>query len=62
MFAGGADSYNMLVPHTCTGEKDLYTEYAQVREEIDLKKENLRVLQGTTDNQIYARNLEFIHS
>eukprot|EP00956_Cyclotella_meneghiniana_P012269 scaffold17437_cov79-Cyclotella_meneghiniana.AAC.1 len=52
MFAGGADSYNMLVPHTCTGEKDLYAEYAQVREEIALKKENLRVLQGTTDNQI----------
>ena len=52
MFAGGADSYNMLVPHTCTGEKDLYAEYAQVREEIALKKENHRVLQGTTDNQI----------
>lgn len=52
MFAGGADSYNMLVPHTCTGGKDLYAEYAQVREEIALKKETLRVLQGTTDNQI----------
>jgi len=52
MFAGGADSYNMLVPHTCTGNKDVYAEYALVREEIALKKESLRVLKGTTTNQI----------
>lgn len=52
MFSGGCDSYNMLVPHTCTGEKDMYAEYAQVREEVALKKEDLRVLNGTTDNQI----------
>lgn len=52
MFSGGCDSFNMLVPHTCTGEKDLYAEYAQVREEVALKKEDLRVLNGTTDNQL----------
>jgi uncharacterized protein (DUF1501 family) len=52
MFGGGCDSYNMLVPHTCTGSKDMYAEYAQVREEVALKKADLRVLNGTTDNQI----------
>eukprot|EP00804_Cyclotella_cryptica_P014145 CCRYP_005584-RA/>CCRYP_005584-RA protein AED:0.03 eAED:0.03 QI:259/1/1/1/0.94/0.9/20/117/3951 len=52
MFAGGCDSYNMLVPHTCTGSKDMYAEYAQVREEIAIKKQDLRVLQGTADNQV----------
>lgn len=52
MFAGGCDSYNMLVPHTCTGSKDMYAEYALVREEVALKKEALRVLDGTTANQI----------
>jgi uncharacterized protein (DUF1501 family) len=46
MFAGGCDSYNMLVPHTCSG-KDMYAEYALVREEIALKKTELRVLNGT---------------
>ena len=51
MFSGGCDSYNMLVPHTCSG-KDMYEEYALVREEVALKKENLRVLNGTADNQI----------
>jgi hypothetical protein len=51
MFAGGCDSYNMLVPHTCNGTKDLYAEYAQVREEIALKKELLRVLDDV-DNQV----------
>ncbi|KAL7482807.1 hypothetical protein ACHAW6_008462, partial [Cyclotella cf. meneghiniana] len=51
MFSGGCDSYNMLVPHTCTGTKDMYAEYAQVREEIAINKQDLRVLEGTT-NQI----------
>jgi uncharacterized protein (DUF1501 family) len=30
----------------------MYAEYAQVREEVALKKADLRVLNGTTDNQI----------
>jgi len=55
MFAGGCDSYNMLVPHTCTGAKDMYAEYAQVREEIAIKKQDLRVLQGSASNQICER-------
>jgi uncharacterized protein (DUF1501 family) len=55
MFAGGADSYNMLVPHTCPESRDLYAEYAHVREEIALSKDILRVLEGTTDNQICSK-------
>jgi len=30
LVSGGADSFNLLVPHTCN-EHDLYTEYAQLR-------------------------------
>eukprot|EP00804_Cyclotella_cryptica_P009369 CCRYP_018076-RB/>CCRYP_018076-RB protein AED:0.03 eAED:0.03 QI:374/1/1/1/0.94/0.9/20/617/4181 len=52
LFAGGCDSFNMLVPHTCRGTKDMYAEYAQVREEIAIKKQDLRVLAGTTENQV----------
>ena len=52
MFAGGADSYNMLLPHTCPDDRDLYAEYKMVREEIALEKGDLRVLDGITDNQI----------
>lgn len=52
MFAGGADSYNMLLPHTCPADQDLYAEYKLVREEIALEKGHLRVLEGTTENQI----------
>ena len=55
MFSGGADSYNMLVPHTCPDSRDLYAEYAHVREEIALSKDLLRVLEGTTDNQICSK-------
>ena len=55
MFGGGCDSYNMLVPHTCTGSKDMYAEYAQVREEVALKKADLRVLNGTTDTSVAKR-------
>ena len=36
----------MLVPHTCTDEKDMYAEYVGVREEIALQKEDLRLLNG----------------
>jgi len=33
MFSGGSDSFNMLVPHTCS-EKDMYEEYLNVRGEV----------------------------
>ena len=55
MFSGGADSFNILVPHTCPADRDLYAEYAHVREEIALSKDILRVLDGTTDNQICSK-------
>lgn len=51
MFAGGCDSFNMLVPHTCNGETDLYAdEYWEIRQEIALQKEDLNVL-NAVDNQ-----------
>ena len=52
MFGGGCDSYNMLVPHTCTGEKDMYEEYLQVREEVALIKTELLEINATSSNQI----------
>ncbi|KAL7520490.1 hypothetical protein ACHAWX_005214 [Stephanocyclus meneghinianus] len=45
-FAGGCVSYNMLVPHTCTGTKDMHAEYTRVCEETAIKKEGLSVLEG----------------
>ena len=32
--SGGADSFNMLVPHSGCAAKDLYSEYALVRGEL----------------------------
>ena len=52
MFGGGCDSYNMLVPHTCTGEKDMYEEYLQVREAVALRKADLLEINATSSNQI----------
>jgi len=53
MFGGGCDSFNMLVPHTCTGSKDVYTdEYLEIRQEIALQKEDLNVLNGPLRNQV----------
>jgi len=52
MFGGGCDSFNMLVPHTCSGETDLYTdEYLEIRQEIALQKEDLNELNGPITNQ-----------
>ena len=49
MFAGGCDSYQLLVPHTCSA-KDMYAEYAQVREQVALPRESL--LPISADNQV----------
>jgi uncharacterized protein (DUF1501 family)/uncharacterized protein (DUF1800 family) len=51
MFGGGCDSYNMLVPHTCSGEKDMYAEYKAIRDDIALFNTSLRLL-NPVDNQI----------
>lgn len=51
MFGGGCDSYNMLVPHTCTIENDanetLYDEYVGIRDVVALAVEDLNELNGT---------------
>ncbi len=52
MFAGGADSYNMLAPHTCTQEIDnmtLWDEYVSIRQDIALEHSELLVLNETTN-------------
>ena len=41
MFAGGCDSFNMLTPYSCTKEKDLFSEYLKVRQQVALSKLNL---------------------
>jgi uncharacterized protein (DUF1501 family) len=43
MLEGGADSYNMLIPHSeCdTGQRDMYENYAQVRDDVALGKDDL---------------------
>lgn len=50
LHAGGADSFNMLVPHTCSA-KDMYQEYKDVRLEVALAKEALIPLNDVS-NQI----------
>ena len=49
MFSGGADSYNMLIPHTCE-QKDMYQEYLDVRLNVALPKSNLLPIDA--NNQI----------
>lgn len=51
MLSGGADSFNMLVPHTCTGAKDMYQEYNEVRLDVALPKEDLIELNNVS-NQV----------
>jgi len=54
MFGGGCDSFNMLVPHTCSvenGEPTLYDEYADIRQDIALDRGSLNVLNRTINNQ-----------
>jgi len=39
MFSGGCDSYNMLIPHTCTAEdnmESLTVQYSEVRQQVAL--------------------------
>lgn len=38
---GGCDSFNLLVPHSGCGSKDMYAEYAAVRGEAQLSKSSL---------------------
>lgn len=49
MFSGGADSFNILAPHSCN-KKDLYQEYHDVRQQVAIPK--LKLLPINADNQI----------
>ena len=49
LFGGGCDSYQMLVPHTCTiGERDMHAQYLEVRDRIALGRDELRPLNNVT--------------
>ena len=51
MLSGGCDSFNMLVPHTCTplrvNDTDLNAQYSEVREEVHLVKQSLLQINAT---------------
>jgi len=53
VFAGGVDSFQMLMPHTCTQgpEYDLYQQYVDVREQVALNRDDLITLDATASNQ-----------
>ena len=54
LFSGGCDSYNMLVPHTCSVVNDnmtLWDEYVDVRQNVALSRDSLNVLNGTGSSQ-----------
>src|SRR6056300_1750583 len=51
MLAGGADSFNMIIPHTCTDAKDMYQDYKDVRLQVAMEKEDLIPLNDVS-NQI----------
>ena len=38
---GGADTYNMMVPHSQCEDKDMYEEYRQVRQHLALDKNEI---------------------
>ena len=50
--AGGADSFNILVPHSECNEKDMYEEYKAVRSGIALNKTSLLEIDATGSHQI----------
>lgn len=41
MLSGGADSFNMLVPHSGCTDVDLYAEYSKIRDSVALDKDDL---------------------
>uniref|UniRef100_A0A7S4JHS0 DUF1501 domain-containing protein n=1 Tax=Paramoeba aestuarina TaxID=180227 RepID=A0A7S4JHS0_9EUKA len=45
MLAGGADTYNLLVPHTCS--PDMYSQYAAIRKNISLPRDSLHQISAT---------------
>ena len=52
MLAGGADSYNMLIPHTCASS-DLYAEYTQARQQVAIgPKDALLQIDASSSAQV----------
>ena len=55
LFSGGADSYNMLVPHTCSIENEanetLWDEYVSMRDTVALNVEELHELNPVTNQK-----------
>jgi len=55
MFSGGADSYNMLVPHTCSIENEanetLWDEYVSIRDTVALNMDELHELNPVTNQK-----------
>jgi len=49
---GGADSYNMLIPHSgCSGDNDLYEMYSSTRTGLAINKNSLLQINCTSSNQ-----------
>lgn len=68
--SGGADSFNILVPHSeCIG-KDMYEEYSVVRSGLAIEKSSLLQINATSSNQIckmfgihpYLRSLQALYN
>jgi uncharacterized protein (DUF1501 family) len=51
MLDGGADSYNMLVPHSGCSGRDLYQDYATIREGLSLSKSSLLQIDTSSSDQ-----------
>jgi len=41
MFTGGADSFNLLAPYSCSKGTDLYAQYTSIRQQVALPKSRL---------------------
>ena len=50
--AGGADTYNLLVPHSGCPARDLYEHYRSVRGSIALSKNDLLTIDAKDSNQV----------
>lgn len=50
--AGGADTYNFLVPHSGCSEKDMYQEYSAVRGVLALDNSTLLQIDATESDQV----------
>jgi uncharacterized protein (DUF1501 family) len=64
---GGADSYNMLVPHSGCSDRDLYQDYAQIRGGLSLSKTALLQIDASSSAQPCSKfglhpNLSYLKS